>query len=301
MAQIDGENNMQRTNQGGHELPLYNDHDDEHHHKKSVLAKVKDKAKKWRNTIVKKKNVHNIKDLENGRANSLSGYEQDDEAEEEDAEYHGAPMYESEAALPVYTRESQSETILPVYTQGIRATVSTNPQWIEQQNINKIRNNNNNNNKTLTETVTDMLAPAYAKVSEAASNLVASTINSPRAVDTSQELGGKQKWDKGVSMKEYLRHKLEPGQEERALSQVITEAISPRRVARDGDKGVVEKVKEAVTSLLWVEEQENVYVNHHGDEETQTQGRRLQAYTNCAFGDQTTFSTQGRRLQAYTN
>jgi len=59
-------------------------------------------------------------------------------------------------------------------------------------------------------------------------------------------------WDKGVSMKEYLLNKLEPGEDERALSQVISEAMSPRRTP--GDAGVMEKVREAVTSLLRTEE-----------------------------------------------
>ncbi|KAL6967578.1 hypothetical protein U1Q18_033385 [Sarracenia purpurea var. burkii] len=64
--------------------------------------------------------------------------------------------------------------------------------------------------------------------------------------------GRQQTWDKGVSVKEYLMQKLEPGEDERALSQVITEAISPKKAP--GDVGVVEKVKEAVTSLLRNEE-----------------------------------------------
>ena len=53
-------------------------------------------------------------------------------------------------------------------------------------------------------------------------------------------------------MKEYLLNKLEPGEDEKALSQVISEAMSPRRTP--GDAGVMEKVKEVVTSLLRTEE-----------------------------------------------
>lgn len=64
-----------------------------------------------------------------------------------------------------------------------------------------------------------------------------------------------QKWDKGISVKEYFMNKLEPGEDERALSQAITEAISPRRSS--GDSGVVEKVKGAVTSFFWHEEPSN--------------------------------------------
>lgn len=63
---------------------------------------------------------------------------------------------------------------------------------------------------------------------------------------------GDQIWDKGVSVKEYIMHKLEPGEDERALSQVISQAINPRKTPGEG--GVVEKMKEAVTSLLRSEE-----------------------------------------------
>nr|GMD64419.1 sialidase-like isoform X2 [Ipomoea batatas] len=56
------------------------------------------------------------------------------------------------------------------------------------------------------------------------------------------------KWDKGVSVKEYFMNKLEPGEDEKALSKVISEAMSPRRAP--GERGVVEKVKEVVSSFL---------------------------------------------------
>ncbi|KAL6195523.1 hypothetical protein ACLB2K_031142 [Fragaria x ananassa] len=57
-----------------------------------------------------------------------------------------------------------------------------------------------------------------------------------------------QLWDKGVSVKEYLIHKFEPGEDEKALSQVISDVMSPRK--GPGEAGVVEKVKGAITSLL---------------------------------------------------
>ncbi|KAM5583535.1 flocculation protein FLO11 [Rosa sericea] len=57
-----------------------------------------------------------------------------------------------------------------------------------------------------------------------------------------------QRWDKGVSVKEYLIQKFEPGEDERALSQVISDVMSPRK--SPGEAGVVEKVKGAITSLL---------------------------------------------------
>lgn len=113
-------------------------------------------------------------------------------------------------------------------------------------------------NKTITETVSDKLGPAYAAVSDAthaiASKIAGLTVATDTGDDSAADNGmmklgkGSETWDKGVSVKEYLMNKFEPGEDERALSQAITEAISPRRVT--GDVGVVEKVKGAVNSLL---------------------------------------------------
>jgi len=107
------------------------------------------------------------------------------------------------------------------------------------------------NNKMLIETVTEILAPAYNMVSDATSK-IAATIHSPR-----DESGAKMIWDKGASVKEYLLQKLEPGEEERALSEVITEVISPKKAGpgQAEEKGVVEKVRGTVSLLLGNEEQ----------------------------------------------
>ncbi|PKA48571.1 hypothetical protein AXF42_Ash017470 [Apostasia shenzhenica] len=65
--------------------------------------------------------------------------------------------------------------------------------------------------------------------------------------------------DKGVSVKTYLLQKLQPGEDERALSEVITTAVSSgmaggRRVRADQGKGVVAKLEEAMPSLMGTEE-----------------------------------------------
>ncbi|GKC10171.1 cell wall protein IFF6-like protein [Tanacetum coccineum] len=57
-----------------------------------------------------------------------------------------------------------------------------------------------------------------------------------------QSLEEMQPQDKGASVTEYLMHKFEPGEDERALSQVITQTIR------------CEKMKEAMNSLLRNEE-----------------------------------------------
>lgn len=166
--------------------------------------------------------------------------------------------------------------------------------------------------KTITETVTEKLAPAYASVAETthsiASKIPGLTISAPTEApqtrnsssplaplttsartppspqtfsaqlapqplsaptaaaastrsfsgllapeprkQVSSSGGGDQQqvWDKGVSVKEYLLHKFEPGEDDRALSRAISEAISPRKTL--GEMSVVDKVREAVSSLL---------------------------------------------------
>ncbi|XP_042044817.1 uncharacterized protein LOC121790739 isoform X2 [Salvia splendens] len=67
--------------------------------------------------------------------------------------------------------------------------------------------------------------------------------------------GSPQTYERGVSVKEYFLNKLEPGEDEKALSQAITKAISPRKST--GETGVVDKVKEAITSFFRQEEASN--------------------------------------------
>lgn len=131
--------------------------------------------------------------------------------------------------------------------------------------------NSGSPHKTLTRTVTEKLAPAYATVSDAthafASKLQSLTISTSSAnketdtntstvkTDTNQNSPSpsEKKFDKGVSVKEYILNKLEPGEDEKALSQAITSAMSPRRSPTGGKGGVtvVDKVRGVVSSLLW--------------------------------------------------
>ncbi|KAL8148272.1 low-temperature-induced 65 kDa protein-like [Apium graveolens] len=72
-------------------------------------------------------------------------------------------------------------------------------------------------------TVTDTLAPVYGKVVGAGSG--ASTKASGLGAETTQEKGGNVGQDKGVSVKEYWVEKLKPGEEDKALSSMITESF----------------------------------------------------------------------------
>ncbi|KAA8549307.1 hypothetical protein F0562_000991 [Nyssa sinensis] len=174
-------------------------------------------------------------------------------------------MYESELAPEGYKETArQHPRAFPVVSEK-----HVVPSSVKQEN----EKPPSSSTKTITETVSEKLAPAYAVVSDAtqtiASKIAGLTVATPTAPETGEYAGSgtrtssgvseagenasgsQQTWDKGVSMKEYMMHKLEPGEDEKALSQVITEAISPKKTP--GDMGVVEKVKDDVTSLLHVE------------------------------------------------
>lgn len=61
------------------------DGNQEHHHKKSVLAKVKEKAKKWKSLLTKKKHEGS------SMPTTPSNTDEDDESVGHDPEYYGAP------------------------------------------------------------------------------------------------------------------------------------------------------------------------------------------------------------------
>ncbi|KAK1399538.1 hypothetical protein POM88_009401 [Heracleum sosnowskyi] len=73
-------------------------------------------------------------------------------------------------------------------------------------------------------TVTDTLAPVYGKVVGVGSG--ASSKVSGLGAETTQETGRSAGQDRGVSVKEYWVEKLKPGEEDRALSSMITESFN---------------------------------------------------------------------------
>ncbi|XP_019229519.1 PREDICTED: uncharacterized protein LOC109210547 [Nicotiana attenuata] len=178
-------------------------------------------------------------------------------------------MYESELAPEAYKEAArQHPRADPVVSEKHAVPTSIKHEFIEQDNMEKLPDSPS---KTITETVTEKLAPAYAAVSDA-THAIASKISGLTLTNSNeQESGNEQaapktghfaesnvnasgisspgKWDKGVSVKEYFVEKFEPGEGERSLSQIITEAMSPRQAA-SGDKGIVEKMKGAVTSFI---------------------------------------------------
>ncbi|KAF1897196.1 hypothetical protein Lal_00034899 [Lupinus albus] len=327
--------------------PKNHDAEEGQNQKKSVLTKVKEKAKKLRHSLSKKKH-------DDGNTTSPSWGGLEDDGVEENAEYFGDPMYESEKVNGGYIENTnQHSRGSPVISEGYKENArqqhpresplisekhvlsSHDKAGLEQDREKLIgRNMSKKTTQPAIATATKAAAPAAAAAttlpsankniaqkltlsnaegsSETAHSLASkiqglgvskpaeyrstssssstapnlnntslsniapkplvrmhSTVSSsaprtpsapmtPSALPSSAPAGSKntsptsQLWDKGVSVKEYLMNKLEPGEDEKALSQVISEAMSPRRTP--GDVGVMEKVREAVTSLLRTDE-----------------------------------------------
>ncbi|KAK6927004.1 hypothetical protein RJ641_008723 [Dillenia turbinata] len=224
-------------------------HDLEEYHiqqnRRSVIAKVRDKAKRWKQNLANKKNNSGGDNPTPSWGVSLE--DDEDEEDDKDPEYLGAPMYESELA-PEGLKESarQHPRANPVISKNhtLPSIVKTRGEQPKEGSPGAGK----------TETITEIVAPAYISVSEAA-NIVTSkpqgitmtSSSSPRPKEDAA-CGEQAALDRGVSVKEYLMHKFEPGEGEKALSQVITEAISPRKAP--ADVGYMEKVRGAVTSFL---------------------------------------------------
>ncbi|KAK4376046.1 hypothetical protein RND71_006723 [Anisodus tanguticus] len=255
------------------------------HGKKSVISKVKEKAKKLKHSLSAKKNRHE-NDVHDDNHTPSWGVTLEDDDDDGDPDYLGAPMYESELAPePLKEAARQHPRADPVISEehvlptSIKREVTEHDQVIEHDNTEKLPDSPS---KTITETVTEKLAPAYAAVSDA-THAIASKISNLTLTNTDNQeseiqnepktgqfadqsnvnkLGENveqnasgltsptQKWDRGVSVKEYFVEKFELGEGERSLSHIITEAMSPRQAA-SGDIGIVEKkMKGAVTSLI---------------------------------------------------
>ncbi|KAJ6755334.1 LOW-TEMPERATURE-INDUCED PROTEIN [Salix purpurea] len=141
--------------------------------KKSVITKVKEKAKKWRSTLSKKK--HNDDD----NTTPSWGVSLDDAEDEEDPEYLGAPMYESEMAPERYKETArQNPRAVPVISEAhvLPGSLTCAEDRPVTETVSE-EQENEKSPKTLTQTVAEKLAPAYSTVSVGA-HAIASKIQS---------------------------------------------------------------------------------------------------------------------------
>lgn len=109
---------------------------------------------------------------------------------------------------------------------------------LNSSTIENSQTNNNNNNSSQVVRQSSYSPPTLLQTSSETGKNVSSGSNQVT-------------WDKGVSMKDYLLNKFEPGEEDRVLSRAISDAVSPRSRKTPNDQmSVVDKVREAVTYLL---------------------------------------------------
>ncbi|KAJ6424909.1 hypothetical protein OIU84_025644 [Salix udensis] len=282
--------------------------------KKSVITKVKEKAKKWRSTLSKKK--HNDDD----NTTPSWGVSLDDAEDEEDPEYLGAPMYESEMAPERYKETArQNPRAVPVISEAhvLPGSLTCAEDKPVTETVSE-EQENEKTPKTLTQTVAEKLAPAYSTVSVGAhaiaSKIQSLAISAPETVISETHVlpssvagaaedrpiigtgSGKQENEKSPkTLTETVAEKLAPayntvsvgaagldpveggraaefvaGPTKVELDQVTSDpsrapvaaasATSPWKTA--GDVSVVNKVGDAVDSLLPVQESSQPAVFH---------------------------------------
>ncbi|XP_073001130.1 uncharacterized protein [Typha latifolia] len=292
--------------------------EEEHHEKKPVLKKVKEKVKKIKDTISKKRHDHDHHSEEEEEEEEEEGYHEDDEDKlvEPDPEVHGAPMYDTTAISDIVTDQMNKEPErirLGDFTGPLEedpsSPMSANPaprggeeigtsaviQSFEAMTVTDQPEDRKEAGSTspttlphpdetskgeehqksyaeklksaalgTTEYGKKIASTVYDKVAGAGTAVMAK-VHDPHPSGTTVTEGGEvAHQDKGVSMKEYITEKLKPGEEDKALSDVITDAIHKRNEeiehkvreeatgneGRTEGAGVVGKIRGAMTSLI---------------------------------------------------
>lgn len=123
--------------------------------------------------------------------------------------------------------------------------------------------------KKVASTVADKLAPVYGKVAGAGSAVVSKIpgtgTGTTTSTTTTEPRSGVEQ-DKGVSMKDYLAEKLRPGEEDKALKEMISEALHT---------GKTEKKTEQTTTTTPVKEVVSDAIHKRSGESDETPDRRM--------------------------
>ncbi|KAF7852357.1 hypothetical protein BT93_L0909 [Corymbia citriodora subsp. variegata] len=92
--------------------------------------------------------------------------------------------------------------------------------------------------KGIAATVTEKLSPVISKVTG---------LTTGQRAEAPGEVGGAQAQDKGVSVRDYLAEKLKPGEEDKALSEVISSALhkNQKKTAAEAEAATAVKVTES--------------------------------------------------------
>ncbi|KAI3679905.1 hypothetical protein L2E82_50885 [Cichorium intybus] len=232
-----------------------------HHNKKSVLAKVKEKAKRLKHSFSIKKHRHdNDPPCTSVTRTPIPGSEN---KRGENVEFHSArkmpeskpiPDTNKQAAISIPTKHStlskdehasSSNTITETQSKNQapedRSSVAADPDTKNQITSAVAAESDQKDQVASTADVPKEHDLPVSGISRFSNLTVSTSSTGDRSIEEGEKT---QTRDKGVSVKKYLMHKLEPGEDERALSQIITQTISPRR----------DKVREAMSSFLKSEE-----------------------------------------------
>ncbi|CAD5176295.1 unnamed protein product [Musa acuminata subsp. malaccensis] len=250
--------------------------EEEHHGKKPVFEKVKEKVKKIKDTISKKKHGHGDDNHDGHRdvSEEEEGYEEDDEERLDDPAVHGATGHTGgekardveKAPLKDYVRSLEEDPAAPMSdTSAQRGSccaaggedIGTSPVIQAFEAMTVTDQPPVKNEVCGVHNISEEAAKApYEAVAEAG----ACVIEKVQQGDSSTE-GGSVRVGSGVRVK--LAEKLKPGEEDKALCEVISDAIRKRREgaeeaaaavtdsnAKSGKLGMMGRLRGAVPS--WV-------------------------------------------------
>ncbi|KAL8129936.1 hypothetical protein V2J09_019091 [Rumex salicifolius] len=280
--------------------------------KQSVITKVKEKAMKWRQTLAKKK--HLLEENEDHQETEIDN-QGNQKQEEDDPSPSRAPALGDDIKNPRPIRSSTNvhrRKQFPNHPRQINTKfhheMKGKSSSLEEEEIVKTPNpspienhkefNDISHTKTLAEAVTEKLAPVYNGASyelptknRTLSSLQELSLSKPLTVTPSTSEDDSNVVDDDVAFGVYEENtgvsvKVEPEEDERVLWEVIRKAIlSP--TMDTGDKGVMEKVKEVVTSLLQEDEEEE---EEREDEKEKEKEEQHKQQTNITMQNTRTLS-----------
>lgn len=107
----------------------------------------------------------------------------------------------------------------------IKDKVITNEEQQKSGDDSNISGSSAQYGKNIAQSVTQKLTPVYEKVAGVGSAVKSKVAGTTTVGNGTETQNGVKEQDKGVSVKDYLAEKLKPGEEDKALSEVISEAL----------------------------------------------------------------------------
>lgn len=240
--------------------------DEAPHEKKPVMKKVKDKVKKIKNTLEKKMHGedqyhHHELDVEEDDDDDNDGYEEDDEEQKTDPDVHGVGHHEPLDEVEIKDRVVVGESIAPVevdpdapametkaHRDGGEEVDLSQPLLTKLEEMTISSQHKKEGEREATRPHEETSAMEYGKK---VANMVLEKVKPRGRVEEGEKVA-----DKGVSVREYLVEKLRPGEDDKALSEVISEMVHGTKEEEEekkimkGERKMVERIRQTMASLL---------------------------------------------------